>query len=101
MLTKLSIAAELSNAFEAVMPDKLVQGDTTAYAALLNPESRVFFRTDAFDDDDDHSVVPGQTTAVAQESNARIIGYFSASQLLCYTTEELAGKIEDDQLPYS
>ena len=101
MLTKLSIAAELSNAFEAVMPDKLVQGDTTAYAALLNPESQVFFRTDAFDDDDDHSVVPGQTTAIAQESNARIIGYFSASQLLCFTTEELAGKIEDDQLPYS
>lgn len=100
MLTKLSIAGGLSSAFEKVMPEKLQQCDTTSYAALLTQENKLFFSPGAFDDDD-HSEVPVQTTALAAESNARIIGYFSASQLACLTTEELAEQITDDQIPFS
>ena len=101
MLTKLSLAAGLTKAFEEVMPEKLQQIDTTAYAALLDQEDHLFFSPSAFDDDDDHSEVPLQTTDLAAEKNARIIGYFSAIQLACFTTEELAEQITDNQIPFS
>ena len=101
MLTKLTIAAGLRAAFEKVMPEKIQQSDTTAYAALLNQENQLFFSSRAFDDDDDHSEVPLQTTALAAENNARIIGYFSAIQLACFTNEELAEQITDEQIPFS
>ena len=101
MVTKLSLAAGLSKAFEEVMPDKLQQSDTTAYAALLDQEDHLYFSPKAFDDDDDHFIVPLQTTALAAENKARIIGYFSAIQLACFTTEELAEQITDDQIPFS
>jgi len=99
MLTKLSLAAGLSKAFEEVMPEKLQQSDPTAYAAILDQENHLYFSPSVFDADD-HSLVPLQTTSSAT-NNARIVGYFSAIQLTCFTTEELAEQITDDQIPFS
>lgn len=100
MLTKLSLAAGLSKAFEDVMPEKFQQSDTTAYAAILDQENHLSFSPSAFYDED-HSLGPLPTAPVATANNARIIGYFSAIQLACFTTEELAEQITDDQIPFS
>jgi len=100
MLTKLLLAAGLSKAFEEVMPEKLQQSDPTAYAAILDQENHLYFSPSAFDADD-HSQGLLQTTPLATDNNARIIGYFSAIQLACFTTEELAEQITDDQIPFS
>ncbi|GAB3740595.1 hypothetical protein [Spirosoma jeollabukense] len=82
------------------MPEKFQQSDTTAYAAILDQENHLSFSPSVFYDDD-HSQVPFPTTPLATDNNARIIGYFSAIQLACFTTEELAEQISDDQIPFS
>lgn len=100
MLTKLSLAAGLFKAFEEVMPEKLQQSDSTAYAAILDQENHLYFSPSAFITDD-HSERLLQTIPLATDNNTRIIGYFSAIQLACFTTEELAEQITDDQIPFS